>query len=132
MSAALKICGFGLGTVAVLAMAAMAWGVTTSRNQAIATALTGGDPSQGPPLIRRYGCGGCHTISALPGADGKVAAPLDQLRKRVYIGGVTLNSPDNLVRWIVAPRTFSPQTAMPATGISEAEARHVAAFLYAH
>jgi cytochrome c2 len=132
MSAALKICGFGLATVAVLATAAAAWGISNSRDQAIATALTGGDPSQGPALIRRYGCGGCHTISALPGADGKVAAPLDQLRKRVYIGGVTLNSSDNLVRWIVAPRTFSPQTAMPATGISKAEARHVAAFLYAH
>jgi cytochrome c len=132
MSAAVKICGFGLAAIAIMVTAAVAWGVSTSRDEAIARALTGGDPSQGPSLIRRFGCGGCHTISALPGANGKVAAPLDEIRKRVYIGGVTLNSPDNLVRWIVAPRTFSPQTAMPATGISEAEARHVAAFLYTH
>jgi cytochrome c2 len=132
MSTAGKICGFGFAAIAVIATAAVAWGVSTSHDEAVARALTGGDPSQGPSLIRRYGCGACHTISALPGADGKVAAPLDQLRKRVYIGGVTLNSPDNLVRWIVSPRMFSLQTAMPATGISEAEARHVAAFLYAH
>jgi cytochrome c2 len=132
MSAVIKIIACGLPVIAVVATAIIAWDVSTSHDEAIARALTGGDPSQGPYLIRRYGCGGCHTISALPGADGKVAASLNQLRKRVYIGGVTLNSPDNLVRWIVAPRTFSPQTAMPATGIGEAEARHVAAFLYAH
>jgi cytochrome c2 len=120
-----KIGGFGLASIAVLATAAVLWGISTSRDDAIATALTGGDPSQAPALIRRYGCGGCHTISALPGAYGKVAAPLDQLRKRFFIGGVTLNSPDNLVHWIVSPRAFSPQTAMPATGISEAEPRHI-------
>jgi mono/diheme cytochrome c family protein len=34
------------------------------------------------------------------------------------------------VRWIVSPQTFSPRSAMPATGISEAEARDVAAWLY--
>ncbi len=132
MSVIAKICGFGVAAAAALATAALAWDSSVSREEAIAAAITGGDPSQGPALIRRYGCAGCHTISALHGADGKVAAPLDQLRKRVYIGGVALNSPDNLVRWIVSPRTFSPQSAMPATGISEAEARHVAAFLYAH
>jgi cytochrome c len=106
------------------------WTMSTQREDAIAKALTGGDPGRAPSLIRRYGCGGCHTISAIAGADGKVAAPLDQLRKRVYIGGVLQNTPDNLVRWIVSPRTFSPQSAMPETGITEAEARHVAAFLY--
>jgi cytochrome c2 len=115
-------------TVAIVAV--IYWNVSTEREDAIAKALTGGDPGQAPSLIRRYGCGGCHTISAIAGADGKVAAPLDQLRKRVYIGGVLQNTPDNLVRWIVSPREFSPRTAMPETGITEAEARHVAAFLY--
>jgi cytochrome c len=110
--------------------AATYWSMSAQRENAVAKALTGGDPRQAPSLVRRYGCGGCHTISAIAGADGKVAAPLDQLRKRVYIGGVLQNTPDNLVRWIMSPRTFSPQTAMPETGITEAEARHVAAFLY--
>jgi cytochrome c1 len=50
----------------------------------------------------------------------------------VYIGGTTNNSPDNLVQWIVSPQTFSPRTVMPATGITEAEARDVAAYLYSH
>jgi len=126
--------GSGIAALCIIAaIAAFAyWNVNRLREDAVAKALTGGDPEHAPSLIRRYGCGGCHTISAIAGADGKVAAPLDQLRKRIYVGGVLQNTPDNLVRWIVSPRTFSPQTAMPETGITEAEARHVAAFLYRH
>jgi cytochrome c len=124
----------GAGLVAICVVAAgfavAYWSVSAQSEDAVAKALTGGDPNEAPSLVRRYGCGGCHTISAIAGADGKVAAPLDQLRKRVYIGGVLQNTPDNLVRWIVSPRTFSPQNAMPDTGITEAEARHVAALLY--
>jgi len=113
--------------------AAYAWASSRQQQNRVAAALTTGDPSHGPDLIRRYGCGGCHTISAMPGADGKVAAPLDELRERVFIGGgVIRNTPDNLVHWIVNPRRFSPKTAMPRTGIDEKEARDVAAFLYAH
>jgi cytochrome c2 len=96
-----------------------------------ARSMTGGDPARAPALIRRYGCAGCHTISGIPGGDGQVGSSLIDLRQRVYIAGVVTNSPDNLVRWIVAPQAFSPRTAMPATGISETEARDVAAYLYA-
>jgi len=108
---------------------AMAW---SSRQQSehTARAMTGGEPSHGPELMRRYGCSGCHTIPGIAGADGQVGPPLSGLRQRVYIGGVANNSPDNLVQWIVLPQSFAPRTAMPATGISEAEARDVAAYLY--
>ena len=93
--------------------------------------MTGGDPARAPALIRRYGCAGCHTIPGIPGGDGQVGSSLADLRQRVYIAGVVTNSPDNLMHWIVTPQTFSPRTAMPATGISETEARDVAAYLYA-
>jgi cytochrome c2 len=96
-----------------------------------ARAMTAGDPARAPALIRRYGCAGCHTISGIPGGDGQVGSFLADLRQRVYIAGVVTNSPDNLIRWIVTPQAFSPRTAMPATGISETEARDVAAYLYA-
>lgn len=96
-----------------------------------ARAMTAGDPARAPALIRRYGCAGCHTISGIPGADGQVGSSLVDLRQRVYIAGVMTNSPDNLIGWIVTPQTFSLRTAMPATGISQAEARDVAAYLYA-
>jgi cytochrome c1 len=48
----------------------------------------------------------------------------------VYIGGVATNSPNNLVQWIENPKSIDPETAMPVTGISQVEARHVAAYLY--
>jgi cytochrome c len=98
---------------------------------ATAKTMTGGDPDRAPAIFRRYGCSGCHTIPGIPGADGQTAAPLTGLSKRVYIAGVVENRSDNLVAWIVSPRRFSPRTAMPSTGISEQEARDLAAYLYA-
>jgi len=98
---------------------------------AIARVMTGGDPGPAPAIFRRYGCAGCHTITGIPGADGQAGAPLTELSKRVYIAGVLENRPDNLVAWIVSPQRFSPQTAMPQSGISEQEARDLAAYLYA-
>jgi cytochrome c len=97
----------------------------------IARMMTGGDPGRAPAIFRRYGCAGCHTISGISGADGQAGAPLTELSKRVYIAGVLENRPDNLVAWIVSPQRFSPQTAMPQSGISEQEARDLAAYLYA-
>jgi cytochrome c len=99
---------------------------------AAAVALTGGDPARAPALFRRYGCSGCHTIPGIPGADGQTGAPLAGLSSHVYIAGVLENRSDNLVAWIVSPPSFSPQTAMPKTGISEKEARDLAAYLYSH
>jgi cytochrome c len=127
-----RLAALAISLVGVLAAGAFgAWFWWYDREEKVAIAITGGDPSRAPPLLRRYGCAGCHTIAGLPGADGKVAAPLDHLRQRVYIAGSIANSPDNLVRWIASPQAISPGSAMPDTGISEDEARNVAAFLYA-
>ena len=83
--------------------------------------------------MRRYGCGGCHTIPGVPGADGKVGPSLAKLRERVFIGGALRNSGRQAGALDRCSRsTSSPHAAMPATGISEAEARDVAAYLYAH
>ncbi|RFB85851.1 cytochrome C [Rhizobium leguminosarum bv. trifolii] len=102
-----------------------------SERQASAVAMTRGDPARAPMIFRRYGCTGCHTIPGIEGADGKVGGDLSGLRERVYIAGVLNNSADNLVGWIVTPQTYSPKTAMPATGLSDKEARDLAAYLYA-
>ena len=34
-----------------------------------AAAMTGGDPSRAPALIRHYGCGSCHLIPGIRGAN---------------------------------------------------------------
>ncbi|HEX4509573.1 MAG TPA: cytochrome c [Burkholderiaceae bacterium] len=129
------LAGPSLTLFTLLVFGALVFGAVELRSQQraddVARTLTGGDPDRAPVWIRRYGCGGCHTIPGLGGADGQVAPPLDHLRQRVFIGGVR-HTPDNLVRWIVAPQAFSPHAAMPATGIDEAQARDVAAYLYAH
>ena len=95
-------------------------------------AVRGGDPSRAPQLMRYYGCPTCHTIPGVPTPAGTIGPPLKDFKKRGYIGGVLSNSADNLVQWIHDPQKFSPRSAMPKTGISEEEARHVAAYLYAH
>jgi cytochrome c2 len=126
-----------LGVIAALIVAAAAtaagaaW-MSKRQTDRIARAISGGDPDRAPELFRRYGCGGCHSIPGIPGADGQVGPTLSDLMQRVYIGGVVSNSPDQLTQWIVSPQKFSPRTAMPPTGISEAEARDVVAYLYSH
>lgn len=123
-----------IGVASLVVAAAIAAGFGRSerkQNESVARAITGGDPARAPALIRRYGCAGCHTISGIPGADGRVGVSLADLRSRVYIAGVATNTPDNLVRWIMTPQAFSPRTVMPASGITEAEARDIAAYLYA-
>jgi cytochrome c len=123
-----------MGIALVAASAAFVTANITRDNHTLATVaktITGGHPGRAPEIFRRYGCSGCHTIPGIPGADGQTGAPLTGLSKHVYIAGVLENNSDNLVAWIVSPRSFSPQTAMPATGISQQEAKDLAAYLYA-
>lgn len=121
---------WGLAALAVSAVAAGAgWGAWGAAGRAVAIQLTGGDPDLGPGLMRRHGCAGCHTIPGVQGARGLVGPPLDGLRARVYVGGLP-NTADNLVRFIVDPRASDPRSPMPATGITDRDARHVAAYLY--
>jgi len=53
------------------------------------------------------------------------------MAERAWVAGVLPNEPAALVRWIVDPRAVDPRTAMPDLGVSEAEARDMAAYLYA-
>ena len=92
--------------------------------------MTGGNLEMAEAHILRYGCAGCHTIPGISGPEGLVGPPLADIARRVYIAGVLTNTPDNMVRWIVDPPAIDPLTAMPVTGITDAEARDVAAYLY--
>jgi cytochrome c2 len=98
--------------------------------KAYATMLTGGDPSRAPALIRQYGCGGCHEIPGVRGASGRVGPSLDHVGARVYLAGMVTNTPSNMVLWIANPKEINPKTAMPVTGISDKQARDVAAYFY--
>ncbi|WP_017997406.1 c-type cytochrome [Rhizobium leguminosarum] len=120
----------------LVTMLGLAAGVLTyqvrdrNRRTEVASLLARGDPARAPEIFRRYGCTGCHTIPGIAGANGKVGGPLVDIRQRVYLAGVANNDAEALVHWIVAPSAFDAKTAMPDTGISEAEARDLAAYLY--
>ena len=95
-----------------------------------ARTVPGGDAGHGEQLIVDYGCGSCHTIPGVDGADGLVGPSLQHLANRPYIGGVIENTPHNLTRWIQDPPAIDPQTAMPNVRVAESDARHIAAYLY--
>ena len=94
-----------------------------------ANAMTGGEATRGPDAIRRYGCATCHTIPGVPGAIGSIGPPLEQLARRSYIAG-SPNAPEHLVAWLQHPRRVRPGTPMPEMGVTERDARDIAAYLY--
>lgn len=91
---------------------------------------TGGDAVRGRAVIEHAGCGSCHTIPGVRRAHGLVAPPLIWFAKRTFIAGEVPNTPENLIQWILQPQSIEPNTAMPMLGLSERQARDVAAYLY--
>lgn len=89
-----------------------------------------GDAGRGRDLVSSYGCGSCHTIAGIPGANGMVGPSLSGFGQRIYIAGHLRNTPDNLVRWIRDPQSISPGNVMPRMGIDRRDAADIAAFLY--
>jgi cytochrome c len=84
----------------------------------------------GRELLSTYGCVSCHQIPGAVGLQGWVGPSLEGWRERRYIAGRLLNTPDELVRWIVDPPAISPGTAMPNLGVREGEAGLMTAYLF--
>lgn len=94
------------------------------------TPATGGDAATGKRLVTQYQCGACHAIPEVPGAGGDAGPPLAQFGRLSYIANGIPNQPAQLTAWLIDPPAMKPGTAMPALGLTEQEARHMAAFLY--
>lgn len=86
-------------------------------------------PERGRIAIQQYACVACHTIPGITGPDARVGPPLAGVATRTTLGGVLPNSPDNMVRWIREPQNIAPLTAMPNLGVTERDARDIAAYL---
>jgi cytochrome c len=99
-------------------------------NDRPAVPMIGASTERGREAIERHGCVACHVIPGVPGPRSDVGPPLDRMARRAYIAGVVPNLPSEMIRWLVDPPQVAPLTAMPAMGISELEARDIAAFLY--
>lgn len=85
--------------------------------------------ARGRKAIEQNGCVTCHAIPGIVGPNLPVGPPLAGVASRVMLGGVLPSSPENLALWIRTPQAFAPLSAMPNLGLSEADARDIAAFL---
>lgn len=92
--------------------------------------IAGADAKRGLALVENHGCGACHVVPGVAWPQGKVGGPLQGFADRALIAGKLPNRPDVLMRWLRDPPALSPDTAMPATGLTDTEARDVAAYLY--
>jgi cytochrome c2 len=123
------------GIVAIAILLILVGWFAHSRHEAAelqrkAEAMTGGSVKRGQLAFARYGCGGCHTAKGLPQASGAVGPPLDGFGARAIIAGKLENKPDNLELWLQDPQKITPGTAMPNLGVTPADSRDLAAFLY--
>jgi cytochrome c2 len=98
------------------------------RGQAVR--VEGGDVDAGKKLVTQYQCGACHAIPGIPAATGDAGPPLDTVGRLSYIAGGIPNQPARMVAFLRDPPALKPGTSMPALGLTEQEARHMAAFLY--
>ena len=80
--------------------------------------------------LYRLGCGSCHTIPGIVGAHGKVGPSLEGIAGHSYIAGQLPNQPPNLEHWIQHPHSVHPDSLMPELGVTDAQSRDIAAYLY--
>jgi cytochrome c2 len=91
--------------------------------------FTPGSASAGAALVASKGCGACHVIPGIEGAEGVVGPPLTMIGRRIFIAGMLRNTPENLAAWVFDPQRYVPGNAMPSTGLTETEAIDVATYL---
>jgi|SRR6185437_16011977 len=90
------------------------------------------DPNHGRELAQAAGCGACHVVPGIEGSPGadQIGPPLAGFFRRASIAGMLPNTPDELLNWLRAPQSLKPGNAMPDLGLSDADARDIAAYLY--
>jgi len=86
--------------------------------------------ARGRAAIERYGCGTCHTIPGVDNASALVGPPLTGIADRMILAGELPNTPENMIRWIREPQNVETNTLMPNLGVTERDARDIAAYLY--
>ncbi|MCD0505869.1 c-type cytochrome [Bordetella petrii] len=91
--------------------------------------LRPGDAEAGRLAMQQYLCVTCHAIPGVVGANRHVGPPLEGMANQQYIAGLLPNTPANMVRWLRNPQDIDPASAMPDLGVSEQDARDMAAFL---
>ena len=96
---------------------------------AVLPALTAGDSARGRIALFQHACNACHTIPGITGGNAQVGPPLEGIAGRSLIAGKLANTPDNMVLWLRQTQQVKPMTAMPQLGVTEQDARDMAAYL---
>lgn len=110
-------------------MAAICLSGCSDEGPAHGARVLAGDPVAGRAIVASIGCGACHAIPGIPGADGIVGPSLAGFANRPLIAGHLPNRAEELVAWVDDAPSLDPATAMPDMPLTEGEARDVAAWL---
>ena len=65
-------------------------------------------------------------------SEAMVGPPLTRMAARSYLAGSRQNNASNLIQFIQHPRAVRNDTAMPEIGLTDEEARDIAAYLYTY
>jgi cytochrome c len=94
------------------------------------TTTGGGNADRGKQLVEQGGCTACHIVPGVQGPRGMVGPPLEHFASRSVIAGKIPNTPDNLMSFLQNPQASDPMNTMPNLGITPADSKDIAAFLY--
>jgi cytochrome c oxidase subunit 2 len=87
-----------------------------------------GPAADGATMFAASACVGCHTVRGV--SSGVIGPDLTHFGRRATLGaGMLPNTVDNVTAWILDPPHIKPGVKMPALGLSEAQARSIAAYL---
>lgn len=87
------------------------------------------DVARGKRALSQYICVTCHVIPGVVGPNTPVGPTLEGIASRSTIAGRLPNTPENMQRWLREPQRIKPASAMPALGVTERDARDMAAYL---
>jgi cytochrome c oxidase subunit 2 len=85
----------------------------------------------GQQLFLEQGCGACHTIRGLPGAEGKIGPDLTHVgSRRLIASGALKGGLGNIEGWIASAQHIKPGNKMPSFDrLTGRQLRDVAAYL---
>lgn len=85
---------------------------------------------RGRQLVTQYGCNVCHVVPGVAGTQGVIGPSLAGFASRpAFSHGTIPNTPENVARFIVAPASLNPASAMPPLNVPPADAQALAAYL---
>lgn len=88
------------------------------------------EPLSGQVALQQYNCNSCHVIQGIASAIYHVGPPLNNMVNRRFIAGTLPTTRENLVKWIMNPPHFKPQSLMPNLQVKRQHAEAMVDYLY--